>query len=211
MTELPITRRQRDILQFLEGYLREHSIAPTLEEIAQHLGVSRVTVFGHVRELERKGIIQKGPRGLSRGLRPLRSGPASVRSGAQPPAPVLPILGRIAAGAPIEEIHDPEELDLARMVPEGAEVFALRVEGESMIEDSIRPGDLVLVERRATARNGETVVAVLPDGGGVTLKRLYREKGRIRLQPSNSRHEPIFVGAGDLEIRGIVIGVVRRY
>jgi repressor LexA len=120
----------------------------------------------------------------------------------------LPILGTIAAGVPIEEIEDRETLDLSSLIPNGAEVFALRVAGNSMIEDAIADGDIVLVERRDSARNGETVVAVLPEGE-VTLKRFYKERDRIRLQPANSTMEPIYTH--DVQIRGVVVGVVRRY
>ncbi len=198
-----LTRRQRDVVEFFARYVEQEGISPTLDEIAAHFGVNKVTIFGHIEELERKGVIRRRGKGLSRALE-LAEGFVARR----PPAPCLPILGRIAAGAPIEEIEDREALDFAELVPDGADVFALRVAGQSMIEDAIADGDIVLVERRETARNGETVVAVLPDGE-VTLKRLYREKDRIRLQPANSSMEPIFTDS--VEIRGVVIGVVRRY
>ena len=197
----PLTRRQKEILEFLREYLEEQGISPTLEEIAGHFGVNKVTIFGHVRELERKGVITRGDRGASRTLQPvLEDGGHSVG--------LVPILGRIAAGAPIEAVEDPEELDLGALVPAGRDVYALRVRGDSMIEDAIRDGDIVLVERRNHARDGETVVAVLPDEE-VTLKRLYRERGGYRLQPANAALQPLHVP--ELEIRGVVIGVVRQY
>ncbi|MEM6674957.1 MAG: transcriptional repressor LexA [Planctomycetota bacterium] len=200
MSPLPLTRRQRDILEFLQGYLDEHGISPTLEEIAAHFGVNKVTVFGHVAEMERKGVLRRRARGVSRGL--------ELVDEEDERAPSLQVLGRIAAGAPIETIEEPEPLDLAALVPEGREVFALEVRGDSMIEDAIASGDIVVVERRTTARDGETVVAVLPSGEA-TLKRFYREGKRFRLQPANETMEPIFVD--EVEIRGVVIGVVRRY
>lgn len=200
---LPLTRRQRDILDFLRDYVEEHGISPTLEEIAAHFDVNKVTVFGHVAEMERKGVIRRRARGISRGLEIVDQ---EEDSGS--PAPRLSILGKIAAGAPIETIEEPEEIDFADFVPDGRDVYALEVSGTSMIEDAIADGDIVLIERKSTARDGETVVAVLPDGEA-TLKRFYREKGRIRLQPANSSMEPIYVK--DVEIRGVVIGVVRRY
>lgn len=205
MSELPLTRRQREILDFLSAYLDAHGISPTLEEIAQHFGVNRVTVFGHVSELERKGVIRRAGRGLSRALRPVE---AEVRTGASERRWCVSVLGRVAAGAPIEAVETPEELDLADLLPSGKEVFGLRVRGDSMIEDAIRDGDIVLVERRSDARNGETVVAVL-DSGEVTLKRFYREKSGFRLQPANARMDPIRVPS--VEIRGVVIGVIRQY
>lgn len=204
MTQVPLTRRQRQILDFVSSYLAEQGISPTLEEIAQHFGVGKVTVFGHVSELERKGVIRKAAPGVSRAIRPIE-GPWM-----SPPASSLtvPVLGRVAAGQPIEAIEDPEELDLAALLPRGKDVFALRVRGDSMIEDSIRDGDLVLVERREHARNGETVVAVLPEGE-VTLKRFYREAEGVRLQPANARLQPMYLPS--VEIRGVVIGVLRQF
>ncbi len=202
MTTAPLTRRQKQILEFFRGYTQEHGISPTLEEIAQHQGVNRVTISGHVAELERKEVLRRSAPGVSRGLQ-------LVEQEDHPPGPSLPILGEIAAGSPIEAIEAPESLHLADLIPEGREVYALRVTGESMIEDAIADGDIVLVERRESANSGETVVAVLADGEA-TLKRYYREDdGRIRLQPANSTMEPMFLE--DVEIRGVVIGVVRRY
>jgi repressor LexA len=198
-----LTRRQRDVVEFFAQFVQAEGISPTLEEIAAHFGVNKVTVFGHIEELERKGVMRRRGRGVSRALELVDS--SSVR---RPAAPVLPILGTIAAGVPIEEIEDRETLDLSSLIPNGAEVFALRVAGNSMIEDAIADGDIVLVERRDSARNGETVVAVLPEGE-VTLKRFYKERDRIRLQPANSTMEPIYTH--DVQIRGVVVGVVRRY
>lgn len=181
--------------------------------------MNKVTIFGHVAELERKGFLIRSQKGVSRGLRvvPRSSATGSQQgeghdqdvpswNGAQ--AASLPILGSIAAGSPIATIEAPEEFHLADLLPEGRDVYALRVAGNSMIDDGINDGDVVLVERRSTAHNGEMVVAVLPEEEA-TLKRFYKEKGRIRLQPANAAMEPIYVE--DLTIRGIVIGVVRRY
>ncbi len=200
MTTAPLTRRQRDILDFFVSYSDEHGISPTLEEIASKLGVNKVTVFGHVAELERKGFLSRSARGVSRGLQIKARVP---RSGTR-----IPVLGRIAAGRPIEAVEDAEELDLHDLLPPGRECFALHVRGDSMIEDGIRDGDIVLVEQRTEARNGETVVAVLP-GEETTLKRFYKERNRIRLQPANATLEPMYVR--DVEIRGVVVGVIRRF
>jgi len=200
MPRAPLTRRQRQILEYFRDYRAQHGLSPTLEEMAQHFGVNKVTIFGHVAELERKGILRRAARGISRALQIVEDEPA--------PRTAVAILGNIAAGAPIETIEHPEHLDLADLVPSGRDVYALRVQGNSMIEDAIQAGDIVLVEHRTTARNGETVVAVLPDGEA-TLKRFYREAGGIRLQPANSDMDPILVP--DVEIRGVVIGVLRRY
>ena len=195
-------------------------MSPTLEEIAAEYGVNKVTIFGHVAELERKGFLERSQKGVSRGLRVVQRSSATTGpkqgeghdqdvpswNGAQTAS--LPILGSIAAGSPIATIEAPEEFHLADLLPEGRDVYALRVSGNSMIEDGINDGDVVLVERRSTAHNGEMVVAVLPEEEA-TLKRFYKEDGHIRLQPANSTMDPIIVD--DLTIRGIVIGVVRRY
>jgi repressor LexA len=202
MSTLPLTRRQQDIIQFLRSYVEEHGISPTLEEIAAQFGVNKVTIFGHVAELERKGVIRRRAKGVSRSLE-LVDDEDESGGGVS-----LPVLGKIAAGAPIETIEEPEQLDFADLVPEGKDVYALEVQGESMIEDAIADGDIVLIERRQSARDGETVVAVLPDGDA-TLKRFYREGDQFRLQPANSTMSPIIVD--EVEIRGVVIGVVRKY
>ncbi|MEZ6005550.1 MAG: transcriptional repressor LexA [Planctomycetota bacterium] len=209
MTPAPLTARQRDILNFFREYLEENGISPTLEEIAAHFGVNKVTIFGHVAELERKGVLKRAARGVSRGLQLVdeeESSTGEARIGA------FAILGTIAAGSPIETIEEPENLELGELVPRGSEVYALRVQGNSMIEDAIADGDLVLVERRNQAHNGETVVAVLPDET-TTLKRFYRDpkapkSKRIRLQPANSTMQAIYLP--DVEIRGVVVAVIRR-
>jgi len=195
----PLTRRQRDILGFFAEYTSAQGISPTLEEVARHFGLNKVTIFGHVAELERKGCLRRAAPGVSRGLQIVpEDAPAGLR-----------ILGTIAAGAPIDTLEIPETLAFEELVPPGSDVYVLRVRGNSMIEDSIRDGDLVLVERRTDPAPGETVVAVLP-GETATLKRFYREPGgRIRLQPANAELQPLIVT--DVEIRGVVIGVIRRY
>ena len=200
-TRPPLTRRQRDILRFFEEYSAAQGISPTLEEIARHFGLNKVTIFGHVAELERKGCMRRSAPGVSRGLQ-------IVRESRTRPAGV-PILGTIAAGTPIDALETPEVLAFDELVPPGSDVYVLRVRGNSMIEDSIRDGDMVLVERRSDPAQGETVVAVLP-GETATLKRFYREAdGRVRLQPANESLEPLLVD--QVEIRGVVIGVIRRY
>jgi len=193
----PLTDRQHRVLEFIRSYQGERGLSPTLEEVARHIGVHRVTVFGHVRELVRKGYLRKRDR-ISRSLQLLPSLPSAFS---------FPLLGRIRAGAPLEAYEVPEAFDFAALFPADRDIFVLEVRGDSMIDDGIRDGDYVLVERRADARDGETVVAALDDGE-VTLKRFYRERSRIRLAPANSRLKPIY--ARDLTIRGVVVGLVRR-
>jgi len=216
-TTVPLTRRQRDILRFFEEYSAREGISPTLEEVARHFDLNKVTIFGHVAELERKGCLRRAAPGISRGLQIVRESAAPASAPARAPAAkgpsssptTLPILGTIAAGAPIDALEVPEVLAFEELVPPGSDVYVLRVRGNSMIEDSIRDGDMVLVERRSDPLPGETVVAVLP-GETATLKRYYPERdGRIRLQPANAELSPLWVD--EVEIRGVVIGVIRRY
>lgn len=203
MSTPPLTRRQKNILDFFQSYLDQNGLSPTLEEIAHHFELNKVTIFGHVAELERKGFLRRAARGISRGLQIV--GESSASSGAFR----LSILGSIAAGAPIEVLEHPEVLPLEELAPKGKDVYVLRVRGDSMIEDAICDGDMVVVERRSEAVDGQTVVAVL-SGEQATLKRYYKEKdGYVRLQPANAALQPIHVQ--QVEIRGVVIGVIRRF
>jgi len=204
MSSVPLTRRQRQIVDFFQEYTHDNGLSPTYEEIAEHFGVNKVTIFGHVSELERKGVLRRNKRGTSRNVQLVEPETATPEFS----APSLSILGNIAAGCPIETLEEPEALDLADMMPDDKDVYALRVAGDSMIDDAIADGDIVLVERREHAQDGETVVAVLPDET-CTLKRFYREEDRVRLQPANETMDPIYVD--DVTVRGVVIGVLRKY
>jgi len=196
---MKLTPKQLRIVEYVRQYDREHGLAPTLDEIAAELNVSKVTVFEHLKALERKGaIVRTYHKSRSIELAPeLANDPADGTT--------LPLVGRIAAGRPIEAIETPDTIDIASMFRLKDGPYVLRVRGDSMIEDSIRDGDYVIIEQRNTANNGETVVAILPDGEA-TLKRFYREDGHIRLQPANSQMEPIIVP--DCQIQGVVIGVM---
>ncbi len=201
----PLTRQQARVLDFIRDYRQSHGIAPTLDEIGQALGVHRVTIFEHVKALEQKKRIATS-RQLSRSIRVLDDDqPAET-----PPGPELEILGRIAAGAPIDAIEDRETFSLADWIPRHSHCYLLRVRGDSMIDDHIRDGDLVLVEQRAQAQPGETVVALIR-GEEATLKRYYPMGARVRLEPRNPTLQPIFVDAKDVTVQGTVIGVLRRY
>ena len=195
-----LTPKQFQIVRFLQDYWVEHEYAPTMQEIADHLGVSRPTVFEHIEALEKKKVLTREPT-LARGV--------TLAPEYSPEAGRLPLVGRIAAGRPIEAIEDTELLDLESLFRgRPGETFALQVCGESMIDEQIRDGDYVIVQKQATARDGETVVAILPDGEA-TLKKFYKEKGRIRLQPANPTMQPIY--APNVTIQGVVIGVLRKY
>lgn len=204
--KLMLTEKQIRVLRYFRDYRREKGIAPTLDEAAQALGVSKITIHEHLKQLTRKGAIHRD-RAKARAVAILHDpdDDGAITSS----IPSLPVLGRIAAGRPIEAIEDREDVRLDELVPTGEQIYLLRVRGKSMIEDHIDDGDLVVVERAETARDGEIVVAIL-DGEEATLKRFYRERnGLIRLQPANSMLEPIF--ANSVQIRGVVRGVIRRF
>lgn len=202
-----LTEKQIRVLRYFRDYRREHGIAPTLEEAAGALGVSKITVHEHLNQLNRKGAIHRD-RAKARAVAILHD-PDSDGSPEGASIPTVPLLGVIAAGRPIDVLEDREDISLTDLVPTGDQIYLLRVKGKSMIEDHIDDGDLVVVERRETANDGDTVVAIL-EGEEATLKRFYRERGgMIRLQPANASMEPIF--ASEVKIRGVVRGVIRRF
>ncbi len=200
---MALTRRQREIYEYVRAFVAERGYSPSLEEIGEHFGLSSVaTVHKHVQHLVEKGQLRKAWN-RSRSLEPVEEGAKDAVD--------VPLLGVVAAGAPIEAIEVPERITLpSEMVRRASETFVLRVRGDSMIEEQIRDGDYVIVENRQTARDGEMVIALL-EGENVTLKKLFRESRRIRLQPANSRMKPIYVRPRDLTIQGVVIGVLRKY
>jgi repressor LexA len=173
-----------------------------MQELADEFAVSKVTVFEHIAALQKKRYLKRS----KHKARSLRLSEDFVFPDEKPTC--LPLAGTIAAGVPIEAIEDREVLDLEEVFVSPHERFVLRVRGDSMIEDSICDGDYVVVEKRETARDGEVVVALLEDGEA-TLKRLFRDKRGIRLQPANPAYEPLIVK--DVRIQGVVVGVVRRY
>ena len=204
-----LTPRQLQIMRFIRDYRASRGYSPTMDELAAHMDVSKVTVFEHVGALEHKGLLKRTPhKARSLQISKLMSWPPDEDAVAPVPKPFEFLLaGRIAAGRPIEAIEDRETLDLASMFDTRYGTYVLRVSGQSMIDDHICDGDFVIVERRTAARDGETVVALLEDGHA-TLKRFYRQGGRIRLQPANEQMEPIYVD--QVEIQGVVIGVLRQ-
>ena len=199
-----LTRRQKEILEYLNQYIDREGFAPTIEEIAEHFSLrSLATVHKHLTNLQEKGLIR---RAWNRS-RALELVPTEVTV----KAIELPLLGRVAAGSPIEAIEASETIFVPEDMVGRSETYVLQVKGDSMIEEQIRDGDYVIVENRTTANDGEMVIALL-DGDSVTLKKLYREGGgRVRLQPANARLEPMFVDQDRLRIQGVVIGVLRKY
>jgi len=200
---MALTRRQREIYDFICRFVDERGYSPSLEEIGAQFGLSSVaTVHKHVHHLVEKGFLRKAWN-RSRSVEPVQ-GPSAE-------GVALPLLGTVAAGAPIEAIELPETIEVPRhLVPRGGECFVLRVRGDSMIDEQIRDGDFVVVESRPHASDGETVVALI-EGQDATLKKFYRRGRRVRLQPANASMEPIEVPASSVEVRGVVRGLLRQY
>ncbi|MCC6229479.1 MAG: transcriptional repressor LexA [Phycisphaerales bacterium] len=201
-----LTPKQLRILQLIRDWRVRRGYSPTMQELADEIGVSKVTVFEHVEALIKKGALIREPN-KARSL--------SIADGIAVPdesRPLrFPLVGKIAAGNPIERVPDMEEIDLVDVIGSGTRgdsTFALKVEGESMRDEGILDGDYVLIERTQVAQNGDKVVALLPDGS-TTLKTFFKEDDHIRLQPANPAFDPIRVKF--CQVQGIVKGVVRRY
>lgn len=197
----PATPRQSQILVFIRDYRREHGYSPTLQEIGDHLDISKVTVFEHLSVLEERGLVLRD-RHKARSLELAEH----LELPDERPT-LLPMVGRIAAGSPIEAIEHRESLDLEKIFAKGNKTFVLHVQGDSMIDDHIKDGDYVVVEKRRNVRDGETVVALL-DSGDATLKRLYKDGKGFRLQPANANVKPIYTDK--VNVQGVVVGLVRR-
>jgi len=200
---LPLTKRQREILDYLNDFIQQHGYAPSLEEVGRRFGLSSLaTVHKHLTNLQEKGFIKRSwNRSRSVELIPARVGTRSVE---------VPLLGYVAAGAPIEAITGAETINIPEDLVGKRDTYVLRVAGDSMIDEQIRDGDLVIVEDRKTAENGEMVIALV-GGLDVTLKKFYREQGRIRLQPANPAMQPMLFDPEQIQVQGVVIGVMRRY
>ncbi len=212
---MALTRRQKQVYDFLVRFVEEHGYSPSFEEIGDGLGLSSLaTVHKHVSNLEQKGLLKRDynrsrsidllkPRGR---MKQVLAGAAAAVAGN---GLTLPLMGRIAAGRPVEAMENPETISLADFT-RSKDVYVLQVTGESMQDEHIVNGDYVLVEKANTARDGEIVVALV-NGSDATLKRMYREGDKIRLQPSNIAMAPIMVPAATVQIQGRVIGVLRKY
>ena len=198
----PLTRRQREILDYLAEFIEHHGYSPSLEEVGRRFGLSSLaTVHKHLTNLQEKGFIKRAwNRSRSVELVPTGGGRAIE----------IPLQGYVAAGDPIEAVVSPENVAVPESLTGTRTTYALRVRGQSMIDEQIRDGDIVIVEDRKTAENGEMVIALL-DASEATLKTLHREKGRIRLQPANPAMRPIVVDADRVQVQGVVIGLMRRY
>jgi repressor LexA len=200
----PLTKKQAEILEYIENYIQDHGYAPTYREIGEHFNLSAPsTVHQHVRALADKNVIRIGDEGEARSIevvQPTIGTPKSI---------FLPLAGLITAGAPIEAVEDNEAMAVpSDFVIDSANSYVLKVKGRSMIEDGILDGDYVIIERNPSPTNGQVVVALL-DNAYATLKRFYRETNRIRLQPANSTMDPIYVK--DCIVQGVVRAVIRKF
>lgn len=201
---MPLTKRQKQILDYIRSFIDEQGYAPSFEEIAEAFGYSSLaTVHEHLTNLERKGYIRKS-------FNESRS--IEFPDDDQEPAVVLPLLGTVAAGLPIEAIEVQETLSVPPdMVRPGANNFVLRVSGQSMIDEHIQDGDYIVVTAQKTAPDGQMVVALVGNESA-TVKKLYREPGnRVRLQPANREMQPIIEPSDNVDIQGVVVGVIRKY
>ena len=201
-----VTERQRDILGFIKEFQKENGVAPTHREICDHFGFSSYgTVYKHLSLLEKKGLIRRDwnqKRGVELVEKEEQREPAAgVRE--------LPLFGYIAAGRPLGVDVSDETISVPEHLTTRGENYVLKVRGDSMIDDGISDGDLVIISRREQAYNGEMVVANV--NGEVTLKRIYREGERVRLQPANATMSPIFAPARDVAVQGVVVGLMRRF
>src|SRR5437868_153064 len=207
---MAITKRQRQVYDYISNFVQSHGYSPSFEEIGEGLGLSSLaTVHKHISNLEKKGLLKRDYN-RSRSIDVLAPrGRMKQAMGVANTGVSLPLVGRIAAGHPVEALENPETISLADFT-RSRDVFVLEVRGDSMQDEAILDGDYVLVEKTKTARNGEIVVALV-EGSDSTLKRFYKEGDKIRLQPSNAAMEPIMVPADAVQIQGRVIGVLRKY
>jgi repressor LexA len=200
----PLTKRQREILDYLNEFIQQHGYAPSLEEVGKRFNLSSLaTVHKHLTNLQEKGFIRRAwNRSRSVELLPSRSGGRAIE---------LPLLGYVAAGMPIEAVASAESIAVPEALVSGKrDTYVLRVRGDSMIDEQIRDGDWVVVEDRRSADNGEMVIALV-GGQDATLKKFYKENGRVRLQPANPTMQPIMVDPDNVQIQGVVVGVMRKY
>lgn len=200
---MAITARQRRVLDYITNYFAANNEPPTMAEIGRQFGMtSLASVHNVLSILEREGLIRRIPN-VSRGIELLNQTPEENFE--------IPLLGVVAAGAPIEAVLNYETVCIPRDMMSKSRMFALRVRGDSMIDEQIREDDLIILQSQQTAENGQTVVALI-DGNDATVKRFYRGKNHVRLDPANPRYKPIIVRPPDrLQIQGVVVGVIRKY
>jgi repressor LexA len=194
------SKRQAEILAFIEEFQKSNRYSPSLDEIARHFAVAIPTVHQHVSYLRKKGLLAK-KKGERRAMQLLNDHSRDVVE--------IPLMGFIAAGGPIEAIRNPEPIKVPRdMLPRGGNFFALKVTGISMIEEGIADGDVVIIREQQTVNPGETAVAYLPNRNEVTLKKIYPERNRVRLVPANKTMKPFY--ETNVEVQGRVVGILRH-
>ena len=203
-----LTERQRDILNFIRDFQKARGVAPTHREICDHFGFSSYgTVYKHLSLLEKKGLIRRDWN-QKRGVE-LVEDEEPQRAAVSSAVRELPLFGYIAAGLPLQVEVAEELITVPEHLTSRGDNYVLKVRGDSMVDDGILDGDLVIISRRDQADNGEMVVANV--NGEVTLKRMYREGERVRLQPANSMMNPIYAPARDVAVQGVVVGLMRRF
>ena len=198
---MQLTKKQTRIYSYLETYLRRKGRPPSYQEIQDYFGFRSLnSVVKHLKQLERKGYLESPWGNQKRAFRllPLRTTAATI-----------PFLGRVAAGAPIEAVEMPESVEVPESLLAGGNNFALQVQGESMVDEGIRDGDVLIIRKQDHADNGQTVVAQIE--GEATIKKFYQRDGRVELRPANEELKPLVVPAEKVEILGVVIGLVRHY
>jgi repressor LexA len=200
---MKLTKRQKEILDFITAFIDENGYSPSMEEIAEHFQFASLNaVFKHLEALESRGFLSRDSN-RARSIQLSPEDPVGIQA--------LPLYGYVAAGQPIEAVSSPETLQVPdEFLPRRGSYYVLQVQGESMIDEHIQDGDYVVVESRDTARPGEMVVALV-DGDNVTLKKFYREGERIRLQPANEALEPIILDENRVKIQGVIVSVMRKY
>jgi len=208
---MAITKRQREIYDFIARFVAERGYSPSFEEIGEGTDLSSLaTVHKHITNLEKKGLLKRDyNRSRSIDVLPPKGALKKSMQVAASVGTELPLLGRIAAGRPVEALQNQETISLADFT-RSKEVFVLQVKGDSMQDEAILEGDYILVEKTSAVRNGEIVVALV-DGMESTLKRIYKEGDKVRLQPSNANMQPVIVPAVAVQVQGRVIGVLRKY
>ena len=203
---MPITAKQRRVYEFIRGYIESNEEPPTLAEIGKHFRISSsASVHGILLALEREGLIKKTPN-VSRGIELVKPSPNGDDDRGE-----IPLLGTVAAGQPIEAILTDDTIAVPPYMLRRGRMFALRVRGDSMIDENIQDGDFIIVSSQQTADNGQTVVALI-DGPYATVKKLYREPDFIRLQPANPQYKPMLIKTPErIQIQGVVTGLIRKY
>jgi repressor LexA len=200
---MKLTKRQKEILDFVSGFIDQNGYSPSMEEIAEHFHFASLNaVFKHLEALESRGHLHRDSN-RARSIQLSQAAPAAVKD--------LPMFGYIAAGQPIEAVSAPEVMQIPEhFLPRMGDYYILRVKGESMIEEHIQDGDYVVIESRKTADPGDTVVALI-DNENVTLKKFFPEGSQVRLQPANESLAPIVVDGTRVKIQGVVVSVMRKY